>query len=76
MLAYKITFYISYICQESKGIRQWSTNLFSSPIQTITTFNYYNYWLKSLETQLNEPNIQNSLKVPKVVKQTNKETLL
>ena len=33
----------------------------------------YNYWFKPLDTQLNEPNIQNSIKVSKVVKQTNKK---
>ena len=33
-------------------------------------------WLKRLDTQLNEPINQNSIKVPKVVKPTNKKTLL
>ena len=32
-------------------------------------------WLKRLETQLNKPTNQNLLKVPKVVKRTNKKTL-
>ena len=36
----------------------------------------YNYSLKRLDTQLNESTNQNSLKVPKVVKQTNKKTFL
>ena len=36
----------------------------------------YNNWLKSLETQLNEPNNQNSVKVLKVVKPISKKTLL
>ena len=36
----------------------------------------YNYWLERLETQLNESTNQNSLKVPRVVKPTNKKTLL
>ena len=36
----------------------------------------YNYWLKRLDTQLNESTNQNSLKVPKVEKPTNKKTLL
>ena len=36
----------------------------------------YNKWLRRLDTQLNEPNNQNSIKVPKVVKPTNKKTLL
>ena len=35
----------------------------------------YNYRLKRLDTQLNELTNQNLLKVPKVVKQTNKKTL-
>ena len=34
----------------------------------------YNYWLKRLDTKLNEPADQNSLEVPKVVKPTNKKT--
>ena len=41
----------------------------------ITPSVYYNYWLNRLETQLNEQTNQNS-KVPKVVKSTNKKTLL
>ena len=32
----------------------------------------YNKWLKRLYTQPNEPTNQNTIKVPKVVKQTNK----
>ena len=32
-------------------------------------------WLKRLDTQLFGPTIQNSLKIPKVVKPTNKKTL-
>ena len=36
----------------------------------------YNWWLKRLDTQLNEPINQNSIKVPKVVKPINKKTLL
>ena len=38
----------------------------------------YNYWLKRLDsdTRLNESTNQNSLKVLKVVKPTNKKTLL
>ena len=31
----------------------------------------YNWWLKRLDTQLNEQTNQNSIKVPKVVKPTN-----
>ena len=34
----------------------------------------YNWWFKCLGTQLNEPINQNTLKVPKVVKSTNKKT--
>ena len=33
----------------------------------------YNYWLKQLDTQLNEPTNQNSMKVSKVVTPTNKK---
>ena len=36
---------------------------------------YYNLWLKRLITQQNEPTNQNSIKVPKVVKPTNKKML-
>ena len=36
----------------------------------------YNQLLKRLDTQLNEPANQNSLKVPKVVKPMNKKTFL
>ena len=32
-------------------------------------------WLKRLDTQLNKPTNQNLLKVPKVVRSTNKKTL-
>ena len=42
----------------------------------IPSFVDYNYWLKHLDTQLNESTNQNSLKVPKVVKPTNKKMLL
>ena len=35
----------------------------------------YNRWLKHLDTQLNEPTNQNSIKAPKVVKPTNNKTL-
>ena len=41
----------------------------------ITTSVNYNYYLKRLETQLNEPTNQNSILVPKVVKPTNKKRL-
>ena len=36
----------------------------------------YNQWLKRLDNQFNEPINQNAIKVPKVVKPTNKKTLL
>ena len=36
----------------------------------------YNLWLKRLDTQLNEPTNKDSIKVPKVINPTNKETLL
>ena len=35
-----------------------------------------NLWLKRLNAQLNKPTNQNSVKVPKVIKLTNKKTLL
>ena len=35
----------------------------------------YNYWLKRLDTELNEPINQIYIKVPKVVKPMNKKTL-
>ena len=36
----------------------------------------YNYWLKRLNTELNKPINQNSIKVLKVGKTANKKTLL
>ncbi len=36
----------------------------------------YNKWLKPLNTQLNKPTNQKSIKVPKVVQAMNKKTLL
>ena len=38
-------------------------------IHIITPYVDYFNWLKRLETQLNEPTNQNSVKVPKVVSQ-------
>ena len=35
----------------------------------------YNYWLKRLKSQHNEPTNKNPIKVPKVVEPTNKKTL-
>ena len=45
-------------------------------IHKIATSVDRNYWWKRLDTQLNDPNNQNSLKVLKVVKPMNKKTLL
>ena len=42
----------------------------------ITSSLDYNYWFKSLDTQLNDPTNQNSIKVPKIVEPTNKKTVL
>ena len=39
-------------------------------------FCYYNYWLKRLDAQLNEPTNQNSIKVPKFVRTANKKPLV
>ncbi len=36
----------------------------------------YNLLLKRLDTHINEPTNQNSIKVPKVIKQQKKKTLL
>ena len=45
-------------------------------IHKITLSVYDNQWLKRLDTQLNDPTNQKSMKDPKVVKSTNKKTLL
>ncbi len=42
----------------------------------ITSFLDYNQWLKRLDTQLNKPTKQNSMKVPKVIKKTNEKILI
>ena len=62
----------------SKGIRQWPINLctFAMIIQKLTPFVDYNQWLKRLDIQLNEPINRNLIKVPKVIKPTNKKTIL
>ena len=54
--------------QGSKGIRQLPVNWCTSPImkENITPSIYYNWWLKRLFTQLNEPTNKNSIKVLKV----------
>ena len=51
------------LLQGSKGIRQWS--MFK--IHKITHSVDYNWWLKRLDTQLNESTNKNSIKAPKVV---------
>ena len=43
-------------------------------IHKITPSVDYNWCLKRLDTQQNEPTYQNSIKVPKVVKPTNKKS--
>ena len=45
-------------------------------ILKITPSVYFNLWLKHLDTHCNKPTNQNPLKVLKVVKSTNKKTLL
>ena len=45
-------------------------------IDKITPFVDNNWGLKRFNTQINDPSNQNSLKVPKVIKTTNKKTLL
>ena len=45
-------------------------------IHKITPSVDYNQWLRRLDTQPNEATNQNSFKVPKVDKTTNKKTLL
>ena len=44
-------------------------------IHKITPSVDYNKWFKRLDTQSNKPTNQNSIKVPKVVRLTNKKTL-
>ena len=43
-------------------------------IHKITLSVDFNLWLKRLDTKLSKPTNQNSIKVPKVVKPTNKKT--
>ena len=43
-------------------------------INKITSSANYNYWLKHLDTKFIEPTNKNSIKVPKLVKPTNKKT--
>ena len=45
-------------------------------IHKITPSLDYNQWLKRLDTKLNKPTPQNSIKVPKVYKAKNKKALL
>ena len=68
------------VTQGSKGIRQWPINISTSP--TIdNTQNYPFYRLQLVvetfgQSTKNEPTNQNSIKVSKVVKPTNKKTIL
>ena len=61
---------------QSKGIRQWPIKLITSPIMTNKIIPTENKWLKRLKTQLDKPTNQNLVKVPNIVKPTNKKTLL
>ena len=45
-------------------------------LHKITFFVDYNYWLKRLDTQLNEQINQNSIKISNVLKLTNKKTAI
>ena len=45
-------------------------------IHKITSSVDYNWWLKHLDIQLNEPTNQISIIIPKVVKQTNNKKIL
>ena len=64
-------------CQGSKGISQWPINCCTSPIiiHKITPYVHYNLVVKCFHTQPKEQTNENSKKVLKVVKQTNKKTL-
>ena len=42
-------------------------------IHKINSYVNYNWWLKRLNTQFDEPTNQKSMKVPKVVMRTNKK---
>ena len=57
--------------QGSKGIQQWPKNLYTSPMMTykITPSVYCNWWLKNLDTQVNELTNQNSIKSSKLLGQ-------
>ena len=61
-------------CQGYKGIRQYNTssNMKHKIIHSVD----YNWWLKRLDTQLNETTNQNYIKVPRIAKSKNKKTLL
>ena len=58
--------YCELLFCRDKETRQWPINLCTSPMMI------HNQWLKRLDTQQNEPRI----KVPMVLKPTNKKTLL
>ena len=53
--------------QGSKGIRQLEKQFYTSPIISTPSLDY-NFCLKRMDTLLNEPNNQNLIIVPKVVK--------
>ena len=61
-------------------IRQWPIIRFTSPFPNDEKQNYpfldYNKWLKRLDIQLNEITNQNSIKVPKAIKPTNKNIII
>ena len=64
--------------QGSNGIRQWPIKWCTSPllIHKIVSSVDNNYGLKRLDSELDKPTNQNPLKVSKVVKPTDKKTLL
>ena len=59
-------------------MRQWPIDWCTSPmmIHKITPSVDYKEWFKSLDTQLNEPANQNTIKVSKVAKPTKTKMLL
>ena len=58
--------------------KSWPINCYTSPVMIlkITPSLDFNQWLKCLDTHLNEPSNKNSMKVPEVIKPTNKKTIL
>ena len=51
-------------------------NVSTMMIHKITPSVDHNQWLKRLDTPLNEPTNQNSIKVPKIDKPTNKKMVI